>query len=196
MAKPQQREDHVFLVLALVIGALTGLAVEAFILLTQREGIRLYPAGSDRWRRGLFPVVGSLGISNPAVSGTFPTLDAAECRRPRLRCSLAKAISRCVTCWARRAFRSSWRCYYFRARPPPGIEVKALLPVGAAAIAAAFNTPLAAVLFALRGDCWRSAMTIVSSGLPSLPLLDRKAVMIPEHQLRSLLIHEVEFVLH
>src|ERR1039458_5070486 len=62
VAKLQQREDQVFLVLALVIGALTGLAVVAFILLTEREGMRLYPAGSDRWRRVLFPVVGSLGI--------------------------------------------------------------------------------------------------------------------------------------
>jgi len=57
----QQREDQVFLVLAPVIGALTGLAVVAFILLTEREGMRVYPVGSDRWRRLLFPVAGSLG---------------------------------------------------------------------------------------------------------------------------------------
>ena len=62
VAKLQQREDQVFLVLALVIGALTGLAVVAFILLTEREGMRLYPVGSAPWRRVLFPVVGSLGI--------------------------------------------------------------------------------------------------------------------------------------
>jgi len=58
----QQREDQVFLVLALVIGALTGLAVVAFILLTERMGMRLYPAGGAPWRRLLFPVVGSLRI--------------------------------------------------------------------------------------------------------------------------------------
>src|SRR5438067_5847827 len=62
VAKLQQREDQVFLVLALVIGALTGLAVVAFILLTERIGMRLYPAGGAPWRRLLFPVVGSLGI--------------------------------------------------------------------------------------------------------------------------------------
>jgi CIC family chloride channel protein len=62
MAKLQQREDQVFLVLALVIGALTGLTVVAFILLTEREGLRLYPAGGAPWRRVLFPVAGSLGI--------------------------------------------------------------------------------------------------------------------------------------
>ena len=61
-ARLQQREDQVFLVLALVIGALTGLAVVAFILLTERAGMRLYPLGSARWRRLLLPVGGSLGI--------------------------------------------------------------------------------------------------------------------------------------
>jgi CBS domain-containing protein len=62
VARLQQREEQVFLVLALVIGALTGLAVVAFILLTERAGMRLYPPGGAPWRRVLFPVVGSLGI--------------------------------------------------------------------------------------------------------------------------------------
>ena len=43
VAELRQREGQVFLVLALVIGALTGLAVVAFILLTERMGMRLYP---------------------------------------------------------------------------------------------------------------------------------------------------------
>src|SRR6202051_366244 len=62
VAKLQEREDQVFLVLSLVIGAVTGLAVVAFIMLTERLGMRLYPAGGAPWRRLLFPVVGSLGI--------------------------------------------------------------------------------------------------------------------------------------
>ena len=62
MAELRQREDQIFLVLALVIGALTGLAVVAFIVLTERLGMRLYPVGGAPWRRVLFPVVGSLGI--------------------------------------------------------------------------------------------------------------------------------------
>src|ERR1700690_3188384 len=61
-AKLQPREDHVFLVLALVIGALTGLVVVAFILLTEHMGMRLYPVGGARWRRVVFPVAGSLSI--------------------------------------------------------------------------------------------------------------------------------------
>src|SRR5258707_6563829 len=62
VAELQQREAQVFLVLALVIGALTGLAVVAFILLTERVGMRLYPVGSAPWRRFVFPFAGSLGI--------------------------------------------------------------------------------------------------------------------------------------
>src|SRR5260221_13175984 len=61
-ARLQQREDQVFLVLAVVIGALTGLGVVAFILLTERAGMRLYPVGGAQWRRLAFPVGGSLGI--------------------------------------------------------------------------------------------------------------------------------------
>src|SRR5579864_9342808 len=45
IAELRQREGQVFLVLALLIGALTGLAVVAFILLTERMGMRLYPVG-------------------------------------------------------------------------------------------------------------------------------------------------------
>src|SRR5258708_12262884 len=56
-----QREGQAITVLALVIGVLTGLAVVAFILVTERLGMRLYPVGSAAWRRVLIPVLGSLG---------------------------------------------------------------------------------------------------------------------------------------
>src|SRR5260370_11211489 len=58
----QEREEQVFLVLTLVIGALVGLIVVAFILLTERSSMRLYPTGGAAWRRLLVPVVGSLGM--------------------------------------------------------------------------------------------------------------------------------------
>jgi|ERR1035438_4672840 hypothetical protein len=51
VAELRQSEDQIVLVLALVIGALTGLAVVAFILLTERMGMRLYPVGGAPWRR-------------------------------------------------------------------------------------------------------------------------------------------------
>ena len=57
-----QREEQVFLALTLVIGALVGLAVVAFIVLTERLGMRLYPVGSDAWRRVLIPIAGSLAM--------------------------------------------------------------------------------------------------------------------------------------
>jgi H+/Cl- antiporter ClcA len=62
VAELRQREGQVFLILSLVIGALTGLVAVAFIMLTERLGMRLYPVGGAPWRRPLFPVVGSLGI--------------------------------------------------------------------------------------------------------------------------------------
>jgi hypothetical protein len=62
IAPLQQRENQIVLLLTLAIGALTGLAVVAFIVLTERLGMRLYPVGSAAWRRVLIPVAGSLGI--------------------------------------------------------------------------------------------------------------------------------------
>jgi len=168
-AKLQQREDQVFLVLALVIGALTGLAVVGFILLTERAGMRLYPAGGDRWRRVLFPVAGSLGIGyllfryfpDARGSGVPQTKAALFARDGRitLRTVLGKFFCTSATLASGiplgregpsvqvGAGIASVLGRFLRLRPE---KVKALLPVGAAAaIAAAFNTPLAAVLFAL-----------------------------------------------
>ena len=54
----EQREDQVFLFLALLIGALVGLTVVAFIVLTERLGMKLYPPGVEAWRRLLVPAAG------------------------------------------------------------------------------------------------------------------------------------------
>src|SRR5512143_1985241 len=62
IADLQKREEQLFLLLSLLIGALTGLAVVAFIVLTERLGMRLYPVGSAEWRRILIPVTGSLAM--------------------------------------------------------------------------------------------------------------------------------------
>src|ERR1039458_10685602 len=58
----QEREEQVFLVLSILIGALAGLTVVAFIVLTERLGMRLYPVGSPGWRRVMIPVGGSLAM--------------------------------------------------------------------------------------------------------------------------------------
>ena len=168
-ARLQPREDQIFLVLALVIGALTGLAVVAFILVTERLGMRLYPPGGAPWRRLLFPVVGSLGIGyllyryfpNARGSGVPQTKAALYARDGRilLRTVLGKFFCTSATLASGIPLGREGPSVQVGAgiasvlgrvlglRPE---KVKALIPVGAAAaIAAAFNTPLAAVLFSL-----------------------------------------------
>lgn len=51
----KRREEQVFLVLTLVIGALVGLVAVAFIALTEHAGLRIYPLGGAPWRRLLVP---------------------------------------------------------------------------------------------------------------------------------------------
>src|SRR5947208_14734160 len=78
----RDREEQVFLVLTLLIGAIVGMVVVAFILLTERFGARLYPAGGTAWRRLLVPVAG------PAVMGYllyrfFPDARGSGVRKPK-----------------------------------------------------------------------------------------------------------------
>jgi CIC family chloride channel protein len=56
----RRNENHLTLILSLLIGALVGLVVVAFILLTGRLAARMYPAGGSGWCRILVPTVGSL----------------------------------------------------------------------------------------------------------------------------------------
>src|SRR6202161_4240380 len=168
-ARLLEHEDQVFLVLALVIGALTGLAVVAFILLTEHMGMRLYPVGGARWRRVLFPVAGSLSIGyllyryfpNARGSGVPQTKAALFARGGRitLRTVLGKFFCTSVTLASGIPLGREGPSVQVgagigsvlgRALGLSTEQVKKLIPVGAAAaIAAAFNTPLAAVLFSL-----------------------------------------------
>jgi CHASE3 domain sensor protein len=81
----REREDQVFLVLTSVIGVLTGLAVVAFILVTERLGMRLYPPGSAAWRRFLMPVDQIVNIDAPAASfaqqASIEMLEARQAER-------------------------------------------------------------------------------------------------------------------
>ncbi len=56
----RHNENHLTLILSLLIGALVGLVVVAFILLTGRLAARMYPAGGSGWRRIFVPTIGSL----------------------------------------------------------------------------------------------------------------------------------------
>jgi len=165
----QDREEQVFLVLTLLIGALVGAIVVAFILLTERFGARLYPVGGAAWRRLLVPVTGSLAMGyllfryfpDARGSGVPQTKAALFAREGRITLGTVFGKFFCTSATLASGIPLG--------REGPAVQVgagiasvlgrrlglraekvKALLPVGAAAaIAAAFNTPLAAVLFAL-----------------------------------------------
>jgi CIC family chloride channel protein len=221
VAELRPREGQIFLGLALVIGALTGLAVVAFILLTERLGMRLYPAGGAAWRRVMFPVVGSLGIGyllyryfpNARGSGVPQTKAALFAREGRitLRTVLGKFFCTSVTLASGIPL----------GREGPSVQVgagigsvlgrllglrteqvKKLIPVGAAAaIAAAFNTPLAAVLFSLEeitGDLYAPVMgaVVLASATAWMVLRvflgDHPLFKVPQYQL----VHPVEFAIY
>jgi chloride channel protein, CIC family len=165
----RDREEQVFLALTLLIGALVGLTVVAFILVTEKFGARLYPAGGAAWRRLLVPVVGSLGMGyllyrffpDARGSGVPQTKAALYARGGQISLSTVFGKFFCTSATLASGIPLG--------REGPAVQVgagiasvlgrklglrpekiKALIPVGAAAaVAAAFNTPLAAVLFAL-----------------------------------------------
>lgn len=165
----REREEQVFLALTLLIGALVGLAVVAFILVTERFGARLYPAGGAAWRRLLVPVGGSLGMGyllyryfpDARGSGVPQTKAALYAREGHI--SLKTVVGKFLCTSASLAsgmplgregpavqVGAGIASVLGRRLGLRGEKVKALIPVGAsAAIAAAFNTPLAAVLFSL-----------------------------------------------
>ncbi len=221
VAKLLQREDQVFLALALVIGALTGLAVVAFILLTERMGMRLYPAGGAPWRRLLFPVVGSLGIGyllyryfpNARGSGVPQTKAALFARGGRITLSTVLGKFFCTSATLASGIPLG--------REGPSVQVgagigsvlgrmlglrteqvKNLIPVGAAAaIAAAFNTPLAAVVFSLEeimGDLNAPVMGAVVLASATAWMVLR--VFLGNHPLFNVpqyqLVHPAEFAIY
>src|SRR5712691_4218388 len=217
----QDREEQVFLVLTLLIGALVGAIVVAFILLTERFGARLYPAGGAAWRRLLVPVTGSLGMGyllfryfpEARGSGVPQTKAALFAREGRITLGTVFGKFFCTS--------ATLACAIPLGREGPAVQVgaglasvlgrklglrpekvKALLPVGAAAaIAAAFNTPLAAVLFALEevvGDLHAPVLgSVVLASATSWAMLrlllgNSPLFKVPQYQL----VHPAEFAVY
>jgi CIC family chloride channel protein len=215
------REDQVFLVLTLLIGALVGLIVVAFILLTENVGARLYPAGSPAWHRVLIPTLGSL-LMGCLLFRFFP--NARGSGVPQTKAALYAADGRI-------AFKTVFGKFFCTSatlasgiplgREGPSVQVgagiasllgrrlglstekvKALIPVGAAAaVAAAFNTPLAAVLFALEevvGDLHAPVLgSVVLASATSWAVLqlllgNHPLFTVPQYQL----VHPAEFALY
>jgi CIC family chloride channel protein len=162
-------ENHLILILSLLVGALVGLVVVAFILLTGRLSARMYPAGGAGWRRILVPTLGSLSTGYllwrffPSARGSgIPQTKAALFIQDG-RITFRTAVGKFLCCSASLATGMAL------GREGPSVQigaglasviarntglsskhVKALVPVGcSAALAAAFNTPIAAVLFSL-----------------------------------------------
>ncbi|MEP6989359.1 MAG: chloride channel protein [bacterium] len=165
----RRQEDRLALLLSLVIGALVGLVTVAFMLLTGRLSAHMYPAGGDGWRRILVPTLGAL-VSGVLLVRFFP--DARGSGIPQTRAaifihdghiSLKTVIGKFVCC------ATALGSGIALGREGPSVQIGAgiasvlsrrlglsreqvrwLVPVGAsAALAAAFNTPIAAVLFSL-----------------------------------------------
>ena len=215
-----QREEQVFLVLTLVIGALVGAVVVAFILLTQRFGVRIYAghAGAS-WPRFVIPVAGSLAMGyllfrffpDARGSGVPQTKAALYAREGRISLSTVFGKFFCTS--------ATLACGIPLGREGPSVQVgagiasvlgrklglrpekvKALIPVGAAAaVAAAFNTPLAAVLFALEevvGDLHAPVLGLVvlasatSWAVLRILLGNAPLFKVPEYQL----VHPIELI--
>lgn len=169
MDELRHNENHLTLVLSLLIGALVGLVVVAFILLTGRLAARMYPAGGSGWRRILVPTVGSLVTGYllwrffPAARGSgIPQTKAALFIHDG-RITFRTVVGKFLCCSASLAtgmalgregpsvqIGAGLASVIARNTGLSSKQVKALVPVGcSAALAAAFNTPIAAVLFSL-----------------------------------------------
>ena len=177
----RRHESQMAMVLSLIIGAVVGLVIVGFILVTGRLGAHLYPAGGLGWRRALLPVLGAL-VTGFLLYRYFPDARGSGIPQTKAalyihegRITLRTVVGKFLCC------STSLASGIALGREGPSVQigagiasvlgrrfglskeqVKALIPVGsAAALAAAFNTPIAAVLFALEeivGDLHASVL--------------------------------------
>ncbi len=157
------------IVLSLVIGAVVGLVVVGFILVTGRLAARMYPPEGAAWRRVLVPTLGAL-VSGFLLVRYFPQARGSGIPQTKFALfihngyiSLKTVLGKFLCCSITLAsgiplgregpsvqIGAGIASVLGRRMGLSPANVKALVPVGcAAALAAAFNTPIAAVLFAL-----------------------------------------------
>ena len=208
----RNREDQLAILLSLVIGVVVGLTVVAFILLTGRLAARMYPPGSPAWRRMLTPISGTL-VAGYLLYRYFPNARGSGIPQAKfalflqdgyigLRTVLGKFVCCSITLASGIALGREGPSVQIGAGIASVIarrfgldkeRVKALVPVGcAAALAAAFNTPIAAVLFSLEeilGDLHAPVLgSVVLSSATSwmvlhLVLGDEPLFHVPPYQL-------------
>jgi CIC family chloride channel protein len=212
------RDDQILIILSLVIGLLVGLTVVAFILLTGRLAARMYPPNSAAWRRVFVPTAGAL-VSGALLYRYFPNARGSGIPQTKFALfirngyiSLRTVLGKFVCCSI------SLASGIALGREGPSVQigagiasvigrrfglspanVKALVPVGcAAALAAAFNTPIAAVLFSLEeilGDMHAPVLgSVVLSSATSWMVLhlilgDQPLFHVPAYRL----VHPMEF---
>jgi len=152
-----------------VLGALVGLVVVAFILVTGRLAARMYPPGGSGWRRILVPTLGSLGTGY-LLYRYFPFARGSGIPQTKFALYIEDGFIRFRTVIGKFfCCSASLATGIALGREGPSVQVgagiasviarrlglskervKALVPVGcSAALATAFNTPIAAVLFSL-----------------------------------------------
>jgi CIC family chloride channel protein len=216
-----QHEETVLFVLTLMIGAIVGLVVVAFIVLTENLGSRMYPAGGAAWRRVLIPTLGAL-ITGFLLQRYFPNARGSGIPQTKTALFLRGGVIRFRTVVGKFFCSStSLASGIALGREGPSVQVgagiasalgrrmglspantKSLVPIGAAAaLAAAFNTPIAAVLFTLEevmGDLHARVLgAIVLSSATSWMVLhlllgDEPLFHVPAYQL----VHPIEFVFY
>jgi CIC family chloride channel protein len=163
------RDDQLLIALSLVIGILVGLTVVAFMLLTGRLSARMYPPDSAAWRRVLVPIAGAL-LSGYLLFRYFPVARGSGIPQTKFalfledgNISMRTVFGKLICCSI------SLVSGIALGREGPSVQigagiastiarrfrlsaenVRALVPAGsAAALAAAFNTSISAVLFTL-----------------------------------------------
>jgi chloride channel protein, CIC family len=217
----RNREDRLLILLTVVIGVIVGLVTVAFILLTGRLAARMYPAGGAAWRRVLIPCLGAL-FSGYLVYRYFPEARGSGIPQTKFaifinngRISLRTVLGKFFCC------ATSLASGIALGREGPSVQigagiasvlgrrfglstanVKALVPVGcSAALAAAFNTPIAAVLFSMEeilGDLHAPVFgSVVISSATSWMVLhlilgDEPLFHVPAYQL----VNPFEFVIY
>lgn len=217
----RDREGQLTILLSLVIGVLVGLVVVAFILLTGRLAARMYPAGGAAWRRVLIPTIGALGTGF-LLARYFPNARGSGIPQAKFALfinngyiSLKTVFGKFLCCSA------SLASGIALGREGPSVQigagiasvlgrrfglstenVKALVPAGcAAALATAFNTPIAAVLFSLEeilGDMQAPVLgSVVIASATSWMMLhlllgDQPLFHVPAYQL----VNPIEFAIY
>jgi CIC family chloride channel protein len=214
-------EDKVLLLLTLIIGAVVGLVVVCFILVTENLGARLYPGTVPAWRRLVIPVAGAL-VTGILLARYFPNARGSGIPQAKTALFVRDGFISLRTVLGKFSMSTiSLASGIALGREGPSVQVsagiasvlgrrlglstssvKALLPVGAsAALAAAFNTPIAAVLFTLEevmGDMHAPVLgSIVLASATSwialhLLLGDEPLFHVPAYQL----VHPIEFLVY